>query len=202
MSQYNIVEWSPGKEKKNTKNFEESISKSGFSVISSNWIYSVQKRISCQDVHSTSVLAWMHVLQSAQTPAVGSWSHRICVQCGSRPNSMLSPPEPGWTSNALNKRNPIYYYLNIYTVKQMDGTGISYYLRGLVDLVVSPALHTFKCRYHHILHIWCTAAIEHMSLPSLMSQVYLKSQPALHTSMTRKKQKTVCRSEAPVVQAP
>ena len=30
----------------------------------------------------------------------------------------------------------------------MDGTGISYYLRGLVDLVVSPALHIFKCRYH------------------------------------------------------
>ena len=81
----------------------------------------------------------------------------------------------------------------------MDGTGISYDLRGLVDLVVSPALHIFKCRYH-ILHTWCTAAREHMSLPSLMSQVNLKSQPA-HT-MAIKKQKTVCRSEAPVVQAP
>ena len=35
-----------------------------------------------------------------------------------------------------------------HTFKSMDGTGISYYLRGLVDLVVSPALHIFKCRYH------------------------------------------------------
>ena len=40
-----------------------------------------------------SVLAWMRVLQSALTPEVGWWSHRIYVQCGSRPNSKPSPPE-------------------------------------------------------------------------------------------------------------
>ena len=61
----------------------------------------------------------------------------------------------------------------------MDGTGISYYLRGLVDLVVSPALHIFKCRYHILFDAprqENTCLCRHSCLK--MSQVYLKSQPA------------------------
>ena len=193
ISQYNIVEWSPGKEKKNTKNLEESISKSGFSVISSNWIYSVQKRISCQDVHSTSVLAWMHVPQSARTRAVGSWSHRICVQCGSRPNSMLSPPEPGWTSNALNIRNLIYLYTHLN--KWME----------LVFHTTSGALWSrLPSTYLNIVTISYIFDAPQQENTCLCRHSCLKliSNHNLHISMARKKHKTVCRSEAPVVQAP
>ena len=51
------------------------------------------KTLNIIQLPALSVLAWMRVLQSALTPEVDWWSHRIYVQCGSRPNSKPSPPE-------------------------------------------------------------------------------------------------------------
>ena len=48
--------------------------------------------LSASQTSALTVLAWMHVLQSAPTPEAGWWSPRTCVQRGSRPNSRPSPP--------------------------------------------------------------------------------------------------------------